>query len=358
MDIIPKSGRLVPLIRTLRVPAIFLLAASLLVFSSVQFARRELVVSVDGHTQVVRTFSGSVGGVLTELGITVDEADKLSHRLDDAVENGMVIDIRKAVPVYVRADGQEFSLRLAEATVRDAIERLGIVLEPLDRVEPALEQMLSAGDTVDVIRVTRQLLTQRTEMPYREIRRGNAKLDRGESRTLQRGIAGLREDTVEITLENGQEVTTRIIQSTMLRIKQDRVVEYGENTILSRGGRTMRFDRVFHMAATAYCAGTEWSGCPIDDRGRSACTGKYSDGITASGVAAIAGNGGESNPHIVAVDPRVIPLGSRLYIDGYGYAVAADTGSAIKGNKIDLLLNTHQAAWNFGRRKMRVYLLP
>ncbi|MEG2570833.1 MAG: 3D domain-containing protein, partial [Clostridia bacterium] len=67
---------------------------------------------------------------------------------------------------------------------------------------------------------------------------------------------------------------------------------------------------------------------------------------------------------LIAVDPRVIPLGTRLYItsmDGkrwvYGYAVAADTGGAIKGNKIDLFFNTEAECYDFGRQKAKVYIL-
>ena len=57
---------------------------------------------------------------------------------------------------------------------------------------------------------------------------------------------------------------------------------------------------------------------------------------------------------IVAVDPRVIPMGSRLYIEGYGDAIAADQGNAIKGNRIDLCFSTHQEALNWGIKTVRV----
>ncbi len=60
---------------------------------------------------------------------------------------------------------------------------------------------------------------------------------------------------------------------------------------------------------------------------------------------------------IVAVDPREIPLGTKVYVEGYGYGVAADVGSAIKGNKIDLAFFTLQSAYQFGRRQVNVYLL-
>lgn len=57
---------------------------------------------------------------------------------------------------------------------------------------------------------------------------------------------------------------------------------------------------------------------------------------------------------IVAVDPRVIPMGSKLYIEGYGSAIAADQGNAIKGNRIDLCFSTHQQALNWGMRRVKV----
>jgi 3D (Asp-Asp-Asp) domain-containing protein len=86
------------------------------------------------------------------------------------------------------------------------------------------------------------------------------------------------------------------------------------------------------MMATAY---TPW------------CTG--CSGRTALGYQAGYG--------IVAVDPRVIPLGSRLYIPGYGEAIAGDTGGSIKGSRIDLGFNRYRDARQFGRREITVYLL-
>ena len=72
-------------------------------------------------------------------------------------------------------------------------------------------------------------------------------------------------------------------------------------------------------------------------------------GTTAMGIPATYG--------IVAVDPRVIPLGTRVYIPGYGEALAADTGGAIKGYKIDLCMESYSQAMRFGRRDVTVYIL-
>ncbi len=94
----------------------------------------------------------------------------------------------------------------------------------------------------------------------------------------------------------------------------------------------IRFKNRMIMEASAYT--------PFDD-GQS--------GITASGIPAKRG--------IVAVDPRVVPLGTRVYVPGYGVAIAADTGGAIKGSKIDLCIEDYNEAIRFGRRKVEVYIL-
>jgi 3D (Asp-Asp-Asp) domain-containing protein len=90
------------------------------------------------------------------------------------------------------------------------------------------------------------------------------------------------------------------------------------------------------MEATAY------------DPGPKSC-GKWASGYTATGAKAEKG--------IVAVDDRVIPMGTRMYIPGYGFALAADRGGAIKGMRIDLCYPTYAEAIQFGRRKVKVYLL-
>jgi len=92
---------------------------------------------------------------------------------------------------------------------------------------------------------------------------------------------------------------------------------------VSRGG-----ERILTMEATAYT----WTG-----------------NRTASGTWPAVGT--------VAVDPKTIPLGSRLYVEGYGEAVAEDTGGLVKGNIIDLYFPTESECWEFGRRQVEVRVL-
>ncbi|WP_416176455.1 3D domain-containing protein [Clostridium sp.] len=78
---------------------------------------------------------------------------------------------------------------------------------------------------------------------------------------------------------------------------------------------------------------------------------------TAYSISGITANGMKTSKGIIAVDPRVIPLGSRVYIEGYGYAIAADTGGAIKGNRVDLFFPSNSDAQNWGMKSVNLYIL-
>lgn len=339
-------------------PALFIAVSAVLVLAAVNMARQEVTLIVDGESKSISTFAHDVAAVLDEAGLVTGEYDYISHLPGARVNTGMTIEIKFAFPITARVDGEERIAWVAKGTVGDLLNRLGIVLGELDRVEPQPGHFLNREDSVRVFRGERRIVTERTSISFREVRRGNRNLDRGDMRVVARGQSGIREDTVEYFYEDGRQVSLTVLHSELIRPAKDRVVEVGENTVLSRGGRSITFDRVFHMTATAYCAGTPETGCPVDENGRSRCTGRYNDGITASGIPAVAGNGSAENPHIVAVDRDLIQLGSMLYIDGFGFALAADTGNAIQGKRIDLLFANHAQAWEFGRRKLRVYLLP
>lgn len=98
--------------------------------------------------------------------------------------------------------------------------------------------------------------------------------------------------------------------------------------------------RAMRVVATGYTAGYESTGKRPGDSGY---------GITASGLPAA--------PGACATDPGVIPLGSVLYVPGYGYAVAVDTGGAVKGNRIDLFFPEEREALAWGRRAVRVFII-
>ena len=108
-------------------------------------------------------------------------------------------------------------------------------------------------------------------------------------------------------------------------------IESPENVVETPQG-SLEYTKVLGMEATAYL--------PTDGS---------SEGLTATGIPATYG--------IVAVDPEVIPLGTKVYIPGYGTALAADTGGAIYGYKIDLCMENYYQAMDFGRRTVTVFIL-
>ena len=103
----------------------------------------------------------------------------------------------------------------------------------------------------------------------------------------------------------------------------------------SLAGAPQNYSKMIDMTATAYGPG------PLDN-------GKWND---------LTYMGGKVKKGVVAVDPNVIPMGSKLWIEGYGEAIAEDQGSAIKGNRIDLAFNTRQQALDYGIQKVKVYVL-
>ena len=135
-------------------------------------------------------------------------------------------------------------------------------------------------------------------------------------------FSSLNDTKIEITEENKNVEIVDYIEDAAI---EEQIVETSK-------GYNGDYVAVMTMEATAYL--------PTDGS---------AEGITAMGIPATYG--------VVAVDPRIIPLGSRVYIPGYGEAIAADTGGAIRGYKIDLCMESYSECMNFGRRNVTVYLL-
>jgi 3D (Asp-Asp-Asp) domain-containing protein len=180
---------------------------------------------------------------------------------------------------------------------------------------------------------------ERKVTPPQTIHRLTIGLASGRTKVIVRGSWGIVELSVRYAQRGGGPVHRSLLSSRVIRAATPRIVADGiGSTSLARfearGIAQMGYmaRSAIAMLATAYTA---------DSAG--------GDGMTAIGRRA--GRG------IVAVDPRVIPLGTRLYIPGYGLAVAGDTGGDIVGNRIDLGFDSMRDALLFGRRAITVYRL-
>lgn len=178
---------------------------------------------------------------------------------------------------------------------------------------------------------TTKIETRTVEVPIEVQYERVDTLPKGEEKVLQEGTVGLDEVEEEIHYKQGDVIDTKELQRKTITPMQPKVVQVGTREVeVSRSYDRVR--EVITMEATAYL--------PTDGGG---------DGITATGIRARHG--------VVAVDPNVIPLGTRVYIPGYGEAIAADTGGDIVGNRIDVVLEDYGSAMQFGRRTVDVYIL-
>jgi 3D (Asp-Asp-Asp) domain-containing protein len=218
----------------------------------------------------------------------------------------------------------------ARPTVGRVLRAQGLQLQRGDEVQPPPAAPYHGG----VITVVRRRVRR---LPPPLVRRPDPSLLRGRIRLLTAGKAGriLSEERILVTPRWVRRTT---VERRVLRPARPRVVAVGTATshLLVADGVRYRYRAVVTMVATAY-------------NGSQAQNGPWG---------AVARDGRPLTRGMAAVDPHVIPLGTRLYVAGYGPALAADTGSAIKGDRIDLYLDEGAAAVaRFGVRAVRVYIL-
>ncbi len=177
-------------------------------------------------------------------------------------------------------------------------------------------------------------VTVREPIPYPTLRKATSQLRNGTSRTTQNGTTGEKVIVYRVySRMDGVELRREKISSRTTKQPVPAIIEVGIKSALpSRGGYYGGSHRSLDMKASYYL--------PFN-------CGGAGTGRTATGLKAGFG--------VVAVDPNYIRLGTRLYIEGYGYAIAADTGGAIKGNRIDLCVDSRRDVK--GLHSVRVWVL-
>jgi len=301
---------------------------------------RSITVFVGGESHILETKATTVGDALRADGLSVGPDDKVHPDPATELKDEMAITIIRAFPVILRVDGKEYIQVTTAVSVRDVLHHFGITVDADDKVVPEPDTVLIETALIVVTRVRYDVETKEEPVPYSIIRRDNAALEEGRIRVVQQGRVGVRRKVYRLVYEDGELVRRYVISDVINRQPRPEIREIGtkkvySTLVTSRG--MIRYERVVEMVATAYYPGPE-------------STGEWADGYTATGVRA--GHG------VVAVDPEVIPLGTSVFIPGYGLAVAADVGGAIKGKRIDLCFDTYREAIQFGRQKVNVFILP
>ncbi len=302
------------------------------------------------------SFSSTVKNFINANGIELGEHDLVSPPLLTTLSKNQVITISRAFPLNVQMGGQTLEVMAAAGKpVAQVLEDNNIILDSMDIVSPSLDSVVSNETQIIITKVTSDMIAVQEELGFETISTPNSNLDRGVTKVVQKGIPGTKEVMYKVVYHNGQEAAREVAGERIVTEAQNKIVEYGTKyASVSRGSVTrisdpasqLSYSKVITVTATAYDLSYESCGKRPGDRGY---------GITASGRKAARG--------IIAVDPSVIPMGSKLYIESldssadYGYAIAGDKGGAIKGNRIDLFMDTRSEALRWGRRNVRVYIL-
>lgn len=292
----------------------------------------------DNEKKTIWTISKTVEELLNEQEIVLTAHDKVQPNLEEEITNNIEIEVKTAFSVTLSDGGKEHQVWSTSTTVADFLENQGVTLNELDRIEPKAEEIVKANDVIKVIRVEKVTDVVEEPIKFAVVTKKDSSLAKGKEKVVNKGQEGLLTKEYEVVLENGKEISRKLISEKKVRDKQDKVVAVGTKVapvqVVSRGGGEA--GQEFYVSSTAYTA--YCNGC---------------SGNTATGINLRA----NPNVKIIAVDPRVIPLGTKVYVEGYGYAVAADTGSSIKGNKIDVFFATKAEAYRWGRKKVKIKIL-
>jgi uncharacterized protein YabE (DUF348 family)/3D (Asp-Asp-Asp) domain-containing protein len=337
------------------VSALFILAIIALLFSilyyGTQFKRITLI--ADGVTTKLLTTKSEVKEIIDAYQTTIGPHDVISEPLDRKITNGLTIRIERAFPITITADGNSSEVYAVPGKVSQILEQVGIDINESDKVYPSLTSSIQSSVEIKVVRVNRVVEETEHSLPYETIKKEDENLLKGKQQVVQSGKAGLLVKKVEKVYEDGILVSEQIITRTVEEKSKAHIVAVGtkpppkpvtnavallsaESQEVTVGGMTLGVRGILkNVSLTAYTAGFESTGKDPDHP-------QY--GITYTGTTVMEGR-------TIAVDPDVIPLGWWVYIDGFGFRRAEDVGSAIKGKKIDIYFESLAYANKFGRKR-------
>ena len=290
---------------------------------------------IDGdQRQTVITTGETVGDALFDAGVTLYLADTVTPDLTTPLEDGMEVTVHRSRPVTIIADGETIETRTQGSLVGDALADAGVALVGLDYAIPSEDAELRPGMHIRVIRVQEETVTEETPLPFETVYQADPERELDQRAVIQEGREGRQETIVRVRYENGIEVERSSEETVVIEPPVNRVIAYGTKVVLRtidtpEGPR--EYWRVLRLYATSY---------------HPAALG--GDDVTATGRRLEKG--------IVAVDRRIIPLGTQVFVPGYGIGLAADTAPPRnRGLWIDLGYSDHD--YRHWARWVDVYVL-
>ena len=378
-------------LRRLIVVAVLAAAVGALLSQTV-FAQTSYIITDGDRVTVHRSYSSDPYEVLTEAGIELEEEDTYETGYADGMNQ---ITVRRMQMVTVINRGAQSVIGTYGETTGSLLARMGITPGTGDTLSCSSETQTYDGMTIELVHTETRIEEEDTTVPYPVNYYEDPELEPDAEIVLVAGQNGLTHVKSEVTYRNGKEVSRVIVQETVQTKPVTQLVIRGvDRTIMEQPADPEPAEQAAPAASSGTASGSSSSGTASgsSSSGSSSSGGSRYDGSAETSGNVIMTSSGESYTYVdvmtcsataytcegyvghtysgtlarvgaIAVDPTVIPLGTKMYVvsnDGqyvYGYCVAEDIGGGIKGNKIDLYFDTYAECWDFGVRMCTVYIL-
>ncbi|TWT28609.1 G5 and 3D domain-containing protein [Planomicrobium sp. CPCC 101110] len=333
----------------------------------------QYTVTIDGEAKTAWTTKNTVADILAKAEVEVSEYDKVSPALEEEVDEDTAISVEKAFEVTILDGLEKKQAWSTSTTVADFLKQQKVSLSELDRVEKGMDELVLPNSEVKIVRVEKVTDVVEDSVKFAVETKKDSSLLKGKEKLVQKGQQGIVKKTYEVVKENGKEVKRDLKKEKVVKEPKKQITAVGTKVVVAAVSRgkdtTPAAEKETAQAKTVKAsapAKKEVSAAPkaaqaSEPAGKemivsataytASCAG--CSGITATGINL------KANPglKVIAVDPNVIPLGSKVWVEGYGHAIAGDTGGAIKGNKIDLFVADQSAALAFGRKQVKIKIL-
>lgn len=276
-----------------------------------------------------KTQCRSVEDFLKEQNIEITPADKINCKPEDKVKNKMKIEIHKAFDIPIVADGKTVTLHSVSCKAIKAIRKMNIKLKDEDIIIPGKNHVMKNGEKIVIKRVKIKYKKEKIILYYDTTTARTEKFRIGKRGTLVEGKNGKATKHYKLIYVDGKLNKTKLYKTVVHKKPVTKVIGYGTRISLDGAPKGLHYRKVMTCRAVAY----HFDDHPLGAGGRPCTYGT------------------------MAVDPRVIPLGTRCYVEGYGYAIANDIGSGVKGKTVDLFMEGNFQPLIWGARYVKVYIL-
>ena len=311
-----------------------------------QFTKENAVLIIKREMSIVFSEGGKDGwkvtlpartvqDVLQYLGKELAEGDVVEPAAYEIIKDGDRVTLYKAGDGTIAEKKKKIAIKTSNKTVKQLLAANNITLGKEDKVKPGLKKVLADGETIVITRVTYKEETVKEKVAFKTQTKKDSSLAKGSKKVVREGKAGVAEVTYRVRYEDGKAVKKEAVSKTVIKAAVDKVVAVGTKSKAAAtsgdSGLGFSYTKKYEGIASAYY--------------------EPPGSMTASGMTVGVGR--------IGVNPNVIPYGTKLYVTGYGYCVAADCGwgTTGMGRIADLYMNSEEECEAWGIRNVTMYVL-